>query len=310
MQHKQKIMRSKKLRKTPLFIILAMIIVVIAIIVALFMNFIKENDKSQSHTSLVSQETSSTSSITSTSTDEDSSSKAPSSEQSSKQATTKEVKVETIVPETVAVDDDYFKDAIFIGDSISKGLKFYGVVPEKNVIADQNVGLDQIYNNKDVYYISAREKTTLWNAIQAKLPNPKKIYVLLGSNGIPGFSNDRHIEFYSDLIDKLKQKFPDAVIYIESITPITKDSEYIRKTFNTAKINDFNDKILQLVKEKSVYFLNIQEILKDENGLLKSEYAASDGMHMKKEGHVAVYKYFKNHVVSKDGTAQIVDKGE
>ncbi|MFZ2538113.1 MAG: GDSL-type esterase/lipase family protein [Oscillospiraceae bacterium] len=304
----QRVKRQTKLKKTPLFVLLGMILIVICIIVAIFIGFMKADISSQSSNLLSLVETSSNaSSQVSSGTSSTVSSEIPPSSNTQVQAT-KEVQVKIVVPETVPVGDDYFKDALFIGDSISKGLKVYGVVPESNVLADQNVGLDQIYNNKDVYYISAKVKTTLWKAIEKKIPNPKKIYVLLGSNGIPGYENDYHMKFYNDLVDKLKAKYPDAIIYIQSVTPITKNSEYIRKTFSTAKINDLNKMILKMAEDKSVYHLNIEQILKDKNGYLKAEYAATDGIHLKKEGHAAVYKYYKNHTVTKEGMATIIDK--
>ncbi len=308
----QRVKRQTKLKKTPLFVLLAMILVVICIIAAIFISFMNEDISSQTSSMLnligtSSNVSSEVSSVISSEVSSTVSSEFPSSSATEVQ-TTKEIQVKTVVPQTVPVSDDYFKDALFIGDSISKGLKMYGVVPEANVLADQNVGLDQIYNNKDVYFISAKVKTTLWKAIEKKMPNPKKIYVLLGSNGIPGYENEHHMKFYNDLVDKLKEKFPDAVIYIQSITPITKNSTYIRKTFSTAKINGFNNMILKMAEEKSVYHLNIQEVLMDKNGYLKAEYAATDGIHLKKEGHAAVYEYYKNHTVTKDGVATIIEK--
>ncbi|MEG0692152.1 MAG: GDSL-type esterase/lipase family protein [Oscillospiraceae bacterium] len=308
----QKIRRQVKLKKTPLFVLLAMILIVICIIVVIFINFLKEDMESQSPNLMSSVPPSSnvSSDLSSQLSSEPSSTGSSDTPSSSEVTppTTKDVQVATLVPETISVTDDYFKDALFIGDSISKGLKFYGVVPEANVLADQNVGLDQIFNNKDVYYISAKEKTTLWKAIEKKMPDPKKIYVLLGSNGIPGYENEYHMKFYNDLVDKLKEKYPDAIIYIQSVTPITKEASSKRKNFTSAKINDFNKMIFKMAEEKSVYYLKIEDTLKDKDGYLKSGYNAGDGIHMQKDGHAAVYEYYKNHTVTKDGVATILDK--
>lgn len=216
-------------------------------------------------------------------------------------------KVDTLVPKTLSVSDNYFEDALFIGDSILKGFKSFVAPYPDNVVADQNAGLDQIFLNKDVYYTTPSVQTTLWKAIDEVLPEAEKIYVLIGANGVPGYENDKNISFYEDLIVKLKEKFPDKVIYICALTPITKElSDQRSPDFTTEKINDFNNKLFELCQTYNTYFLQTDENLKNSSGNLLSEYDAGDGMHLNKDGHTALLDYFKNHIVSADGIAQKV----
>lgn len=216
-------------------------------------------------------------------------------------------KVETLVPKTIPVNDDYFEDALFIGDSILKGFKSFAATHPDNVIAELNAGLDQIFLNKDVYYTSPTIQTTLWKAIDEVLPEAEKIYVLLGTNGIPGYENEKSIGFYEDLLVKLKEKFPDKVIYISAVTPITAElSEERAPDFTTEKLNDFNNRLFELCQAQGVYFLQTDEDLKDSNGNLNSDYDAGDGMHLNKAGHTKLLEYFKTHIVSADGISQKV----
>lgn len=214
---------------------------------------------------------------------------------------TEHIKAETLVAKTQAADPSYFDDAVFIGDSISVGLRVYGVLPTKNVIAEQNVNIMNLVNDTPVYRTSGTEKKTVFQAIAEQVPDPGKIYILIGANGIPGLSNEAHINYYGKFLDRLHQTYPDAMIYVESVTPITKDSKYIRDSFNTKKINDFNDRLYRLAQEKGVYYLNVQEVLRDDNGYLISDYDAGDGMHLKSNGHKAMYQYYLTHAVQSDG---------
>ena len=91
------------------------------------------------------------------------------------------------------------------------------------------------------------------------------------------------------------------MIYVETVTPITKDSEYVRDSFNMEKINDFNERLYKLAQEKGVYYLNVQEVLRDDSGYLISDYDAGDGMHLKSNGHKAMYQYYLTHAVQPDG---------
>ena len=77
-----------------------------------------------------------------------------------------------MVAKTRAADDSYFSDAVFIGDSISVGLRVYGVLPTQNVIAEQNVNIMNLVNDTPVYRTSGTEKKTVFQAIAEKVPDP------------------------------------------------------------------------------------------------------------------------------------------
>ena len=47
--------------------------------------------------------------------------------------------------------------------------------------------------------------------------------------------------------------------------------------------------------KKNCYFLNLWEVLADENGDLKAEYAQPDGYHLKPEGYTAWVDYLCSH---------------
>lgn len=211
------------------------------------------------------------------------------------------VKAETWVAETKAVDDDYFDDAVFIGDSVSVSLRIYGVLPAKNVLAAQNVGITSFTRDYQVYTTTGSQKKTVFDAIPEAVPDPGKIYILIGANSMPSLSNDSHIQYYAQFLDRLKAEYPETIIYVESLTPISATSSYIRDGFNTAKINDFNDKLYALAQEKGVYFLNVEEALMDQNGYLLADYNAGDGLHLKSNGHQAMYQYYRRHAVQPDG---------
>lgn len=333
----QKIMKKKKPNKAPMLVLFALIIILVGIIVTIFSIFVKEDmngenqssDQSRDKSDVVSETSSDVSTLSVEFVDSldslESTESALNSETSSTEAssepeppqptkdgdtdlTTKFYKVETTVPQTKPVDNSYFDDALFIGDSISKGLWVYEVLPKSNVIADQNVGINQIVAGEAVYNGKGGQKVTLYQAIEQSGITPKKLYILLGSNGIPGFDNDYHINFYYKLIDEIKAKFPNTVIYVQSVTPITKAASSKRKTFTTEKINDFNELVYKMAQEENVYFLNVEDALMDGDGRLNAEYAGGDGIHMLKSGYVALLDYYKNHTVQPDGYAEVPNK--
>lgn len=198
------------------------------------------------------------------------------------------------VKKTKYVPMTYFDDALIIGDSISEGLKLYQILPASNVLANQSVGVDQIARGKAVY-MTAKGKITLDAALKNK--KPKKIYIMLGMNGMPGYSNDAQIGYYEQVLDKLIKKYPKAIIYVQSVTPVTSKKSDSDKNLNNVKITKFNTMLKKLAKEKKVYYLDVASALKTKYGNLKKEYAGGDGVHFQKEGHEVMLEYYRYHAV-------------
>ncbi|MEG1027428.1 MAG: GDSL-type esterase/lipase family protein [Oscillospiraceae bacterium] len=318
---KKIVRKHKKITRMPLLVLALLILIIIGILVFMYIFFVRDDMKNPNYeTGQYKDEGFVEISSNQPSSDEtlEKSSTENSSQQEESQPTTssaddtsspddtsskEDVPVEnpTIVPKSEAVEKAYFDDAVFIGDSISKGLKIYGVLPPKNVVADQNVGIDQIANDKAVYVANDGTKTTLFNALKQVPITPKKVYIMLGSNGLPHYENNQHIEYYYKVIDRIMQTYPDAKIYLQSVTPITAAAEetYRKngKTFTNKKINEFNELVLNMAKEKGLYYINVKDSLVDANGYLSSEYAGADGVHFKKNGHEAMYQYYKTHTI-------------
>lgn len=301
---KQVTRRTNKNLKSPMFVLLALIFLVIGIIATFFSFFVVNDSKKKNDFKFVSATSSENNSSKDTSTDDKASSEE-SSENTSPTTKPQDNVYQTLVAESESVDKSYFQDAVFIGDSISQGLKIYGVVPAGNVLADRGININTIINDKPVYQAPDGNKKSLFECLKQMPIKKNKIYILLGSNGLPFYENPQHIADYAKLIDRLKTEYPESIIYVQSLTPLGKNSDYEAshkkngRVFNNAKINDFNKLLLEMAKQKEIYYLNVRDALVDKDGFLSSEFAAKDGMHFMKVGHEAMYQYYKTHTVQK-----------
>lgn len=198
-----------------------------------------------------------------------------------------------------AVDASYLDDAVFIGDSISVSLSLYKAVPYANVIAAQNVNLYQVTQG-DAVFSTATGKVSLKTALAEK--DPKKIYILLGANGMNGWSNEKQIGYYAVLLDQLEEWYPNAVIYVQSMTPVTASRNKTDKNINNTKISDYNDRLLKLVEKRGdhVCYLNISETLMTRYGNLKAKYDGGDGLHFSPAAAEAVVQYVLTHTVQQE----------
>ena len=203
----------------------------------------------------------------------------------------------TVVPVSQTVSLDYFNDALFIGDSITNGIGEYKLLPNATVIAHTGINPSTILTSP-VYNMSEKEGeekyATLLDA--AKDVDAKKIYVMIGANGISWIGKESFIGYYTQIVERLKEDHPDAIIYVQSILPVTKERSDSDPTLSNLKIDDYNVSIQKMAEELNVYYLNVAEVIKDSNGALPYESSPHDGIHFGVSTYQKWFDYLMCHV--------------
>lgn len=176
--------------------------------------------------------------------------------------------VEKVVEEKVVVDDNY----VFVGDSIFKGYdlgKYYEDMPVVNS------------------GISGHKTTDILNNINDRIYryNPSKVILLIGTNDYSSISNDDTVKNIGKIIDGIKTNRPYAEIYVQSIYPVNREVENSSAGGrNNEDINTMNNSIKKLCEDREVNYMNIHDLLVDEDGNLNSEYTY-DGLHITDAGY-------------------------
>ena len=129
---------------------------------------------------------------------------------------------------------------------------------------------------------------------------PKAVYVLLGSN-VLGRDTDytSFLTYYRLMLDMISQALPDAKIYVQSITPVRPEvgTQANHAGLNRDRLCHINNELAAIALEKNCYFLNLWEVLADENGDLIESYAQPDGYHIKPEGYAVWVDYLCSHTM-------------
>lgn len=173
-------------------------------------------------------------------------------------------------------DKEFFKDDLFIGDSIFTGLYLYSHLERKNVAAA--IGYTAYGAQVSVF----DETFFSGSAVDyAKSIKPKRIFIMLGSNSLSPKTNfDDFENGYRGLINALKSGCPDSTICVISVPPITADSSMASYSGVTNTIiNTANTRIKALAETLGVMYYDFNAIIKDSDGNFKEEYAEADGMH-------------------------------
>ncbi len=197
------------------------------------------------------------------------------------------------VPKSEMKDMSYFDDCVFVGDSVTSGLSSYKFLSPDKVFASIGLNISKIETEQ---IATSYGKLTVHNALLKK--QPKKIYIMLGTNGIAFMSNEAMMEKYTTFINKIKKDLPDSKIIVLSIPPVTAERE--KQTTNVITndaIDKYNSELLELAKAKKVYFVDINTALKNNDGKLDSSVAAKDGVHFKKGTYQTMIDYILLHTI-------------
>ncbi len=187
------------------------------------------------------------------------------------------------------VSKNYFGDALFIGDSRTVGIMEYGNLNNATFFA--NNGLS-VYNVREKVVSSPKiGKLTL----DELLTNKKfdKIYIMLGINEL-GYDHNQSIKKYSDLVQYIIKKQPNAIIYIEANLHVTEKKSSSDKIFNNKNIDLFNNSIKKLADNKKIFYIDINEKFNDGKGNLAAEYT-SDQVHI----YAKYYKEWSDWIIKK-----------
>ena len=201
------------------------------------------------------------------------------------------------LPQTTAVEKSWFTQVSFVGDSLTQGMQMYDTgLPGAMFCAYRGVGPNAIVNGTSCKRADGTVEVPL-EALTAQ--QPKAVYVLLGTN-VLGKDADytSFLTYYRLMLDMIAQSLPDTPIYVQSITPVRPEvsSEANHEGLNRDRLCRINNEIAAIALEKGCYFLNLWEVLADENGDLKAEYAQPDGYHIKPEGYAAWSQYLCSHI--------------
>ena len=122
---------------------------------------------------------------------------------------------------------------------------------------------------------------------------PKRIFIMLGSNGITTASAME--DSYRTLLDKLAAKCPDSTVYVMAVTPVTDDSTAASyANITNTMITDFNKFIKSLADEKGLTYIDMYSLLADDNGYFLHEYAENDGLHFKGVTYKVMLSYIES----------------
>lgn len=196
------------------------------------------------------------------------------------------------IPLTAAVEDSWFADAAFLGDSRTEGFQLFSGLKEGAYYHSVGATVESVFSKAT--WGSKGSKVPLLDAMAAA--NPARIYVMLGVNELGWVKSERFYEQYGRVVDRLRADHPDAEIILQSVLPVSAEQEARHTYVNNGRIEEYNTLIRRLAEEKRCWYLDVGQAVMGEDGCLRAELTP-DGVHLNKAGCKIWLEVLRTHTV-------------
>lgn len=176
----------------------------------------------------------------------------------------------------IQVDESYFDDAIFIGDSRTRSLELYAGLENSTFLSETGLNIYTVLDKK-LTIAGSSSKTTVRDYLTDHQFH--KIYLMLGVNELGTGTAESFGETYLDVIQTIQELQPDAIIYVQAILHLSKEKDAQGTYINNANILERNAVLETFADNTRIFWLDANEALCDEDGYLISEYTF-DGVHL------------------------------
>ena len=190
--------------------------------------------------------------------------------------------------EYVTVDETWFDDALFIGDSRTVGMSEYGSLPNATFYASTGLTVYKLFTAEIVPVEGGRQKITIEEALQER--QFAKIYLMIGINEMGTGTVETFMEKYTEVVAKLQELQPDAVIYLQAIMRVSCERSAKGDYINNEGIDLRNEGIAKLADNQKIFYLGVNSVICDEEGGLEKSYTF-DGVHLMAK-YVSIWKQF------------------
>lgn len=218
---------------------------------------------------------------------------------------TGELEIPCPLPETEAVTDAYFDDAVFLGDSRTEGLLLYSGLKTGHFYTAVGATVESVFTKKN-FETENGEKVPLLDAVKGQ--DCGKIYVMLGINELGWTKTKTFHDQYAKLIERIREDHPEAKIILQSIPPVSARQEAKKTYVNNARISDYNAVIKALAEETGCFFLDVAACLTDEQGFLPKDLNF-DGIHLNPAGCKIWLNYLRTHSLEDEAIAAALKAG-
>ena len=194
-----------------------------------------------------------------------------------------------------SVDDSYFDDAVFIGDSRTVGMYEYSGLEETSTFyASTGLTIYKMFDSAIVSVPGQKKKITVEEALSEK--QFAKIYLMIGINEMGTGTVESFMKTYGEAVQHLRELQPDAIIYLQAIMKVTTERSEQGDYITNEGIDARNEEIAKLADDKTIFYLDVNPYICDETGGMVASYTY-DGVHLKARYIPIWLDFLKEHAI-------------
>lgn len=199
--------------------------------------------------------------------------------------------------ETEDAGQAYLDKLVFLGDSTTYGLQYYGMLTggkqTTQVWVPSNATL-ALFNQSTATIVYPETGEEMLIADAAGLKKPEYLVITLGVNGVSSMDEDYFKSEYSALIQRILAASPDTKIILNSIYPVMSTYDQL-KYINNENIPVANGWIRDIAQANGVKFLNSASAVTGADGSLPGEYCNDNALHLNADGFNLILTYMRTH---------------
>lgn len=191
-----------------------------------------------------------------------------------------------IVREFAPVTEEYFADALFIGDSRTVGLCLYAPIGDATYFGCTGMSSYSVFTD-------TASDTGINSQLETVLTNNTfgKIYFMVGINEL-GSDRETQEAAYLKALNRIRELQPDAIIFLMGNLSVTYDRSVSDRYINRDSVFSFNEWIKTNANDYDIFYLDANHLFCDEQGYLRSDLSW-DGAHV----YASVYEDWKVYLM-------------
>lgn len=200
--------------------------------------------------------------------------------------------------EFTRVEEDYFDDALFIGDSRTQGMLEYGGLEDRAAFYCQtSLTVYDLFKKDKAFVKEGGRKLTLTEALTQRQFG--KIYLMVGINEMGTGTPESFFEEYARAVYRIQQLQPDAIVFVQAIMRVAGEKNAADPLFNNHNINVRNVEIQTLADNRTVFYIDVNEAVCDENGNLHDDWTF-DQIHLKAKYYQVWKEFLLDHGIVRE----------
>jgi hypothetical protein len=193
--------------------------------------------------------------------------------------------------EYATVDESYFDDACFIGDSRTVGISKYAGIDNATFLCATSLTIFDYEKSKITY---DGKKTSIRDVLTENQFG--KIYLMFGINECSSSSAERYFEKYANTVNDIRLLEPNAIIFVEGSLLVTAESSEESEKITNENISLRNYYVSLLENRDDIFYIDINESSLCEDGALIADYTW-DQVHIKAQYYPVWKEFLLSHGV-------------